>query len=68
MIRPLEPTIIVTSSGEEVFVLTLTKSEWETVQKKLATKLPKGKKRKLPTPVKLEGTQTASDYVQTARD
>lgn len=68
MIRPIEPTIITTPAGEEVFVLTLTKSEWEAVQKKLETKQPLSKKRKLPTPVKLAGTLTASDYVQAARD
>jgi hypothetical protein len=68
MIRPIEPTIITTSSGEELFVLTLTKSEWEVVQKKLEPKQPKTKKRTLPIPVKLEGTLTPSDYVQVAKD
>jgi hypothetical protein len=67
IIRPIEPTIITTSSSEEVFALTLTKSEWKAVQKKLELKQPKGKKRTLPTPVKLEGILTASDYVQAAR-
>lgn len=67
MIRPIEPTIITTSSGEELFVLTLTKSEWEAVQKKLGPKQPKTKKRTLPTPVKLEGKLAASDYVQTSK-
>lgn len=67
MIRPIEPTVIKTSSGEEVFILTLTKSEWETLQKKLEANQPKSKKRALPIPVRLEGTLTASDYIQVAR-
>jgi hypothetical protein len=66
--HPVEPTIITTSSGEEVFVLTLTKSEWETLQKKLEPRQPKSKKRTLPTLVKLEGTQTTSDDAQAAID
>jgi hypothetical protein len=68
MIRPIEPTIITTSNGEEVFVLTLTKSEWEAVQGKLEAKQSTVKKRTLPTPVKLAGPLTTSDYVQAARD
>jgi hypothetical protein len=67
MIHPIEPTVIKTSSGEELFVFTLTKNEWEAVQKKLEAKQPKSKKRTLPMPVKLEETFTASAYIQAIR-
>jgi hypothetical protein len=67
MSRHLEPTIITTPNGEEVFVLTLTKDEWEMLRPQLQAKRP-SKKAKLPEPVKLEGTLTASDYVQANRD
>jgi hypothetical protein len=52
MIRPVEPTVITTSSGEEVFILTLTKSEWEALQGQLMTEQPHRKKLQLPKPVK----------------
>jgi hypothetical protein len=68
MIRPVEPTVIMTPSGEEVFVLALTKNEWEALQQKLEKKQPPNKKAKLPNPVKLEGTLTTFDYAQAARD
>ena len=68
MIRPVEPTVITTPSGEEVFILTLTRDEWEALQGQLKTKQPQRKKPHLPEPVKLEGTFTASDYVQATRD
>jgi hypothetical protein len=68
MIRPVEPTIVTTPGGEEVVVLTLTKNEWQALRPHLAPKQPEKKKPKLPAPVKLAGTLTASDYVQAARD
>lgn len=67
MIRSIEPTVITTPSGEEVFILTLTKDEWEALQSQLKTKQPQRKKPQLPKPVMLEGKLTASDYVQAAR-
>ncbi|MGL4611355.1 MAG: hypothetical protein ACRCYY_17045 [Trueperaceae bacterium] len=67
MIRQLEPTVVTTPKGEEVFILTLTKSEWEDLRSQISLK-QKGKKPKLPTPVKLGGERTAADYVQAARD
>lgn len=57
-----------TESGDEVFILTLTKSEWEAIQVKLEGGQPKPKQLKLPTPIHLEGNRTASEYVQAARD
>jgi hypothetical protein len=68
MTRPIEPTIITTAGGEEVVVLTLTKNEWAELRSHLASKQPTKKKLKQPTPVKLAGNFTASDYVQAARD
>jgi hypothetical protein len=68
MTRHLEPTIVTTPGGEEVVILTLTKSEWKTLRSHLTPKQPGKKKPKLPEPVKLEGTLTTSDYIQAARD
>lgn len=68
MTRHLEPTIVTTPGGEEVVILTLTKSEWKTLRSHLPPKQPEKKKPKLPEPFNLEGTLTASDYVKAARD
>jgi hypothetical protein len=68
MIRPVEPTVIVTPSGEEVFVLALTRNQWDALQQQLEKKQLPNKKLKLPNPVSLEGTLTTFDYVQAARD
>jgi hypothetical protein len=47
MIRHVEPTVITTPGGEEVFILTLTKSEWKSLQKQFEVKQPASKRLKV---------------------